>query len=288
MGTHRCIAKKRRCDKTIDCLVGDDEINCPTNNFPSLIKHALDNMLLFSTNNVTTMDPYESTSEQSTRKSVGNNNNMSKKNEKNIRKTSSNSGNTIITIPGEYSTAGAESDNITSSTFREDGGQASAMNRNGDISSTFMTPAGEISDVTRSISNAGATEANTAQRPSIKATTFITTNDTISESSTSRMSANASVRVNDVTVTTSIHSDNDNDSRARATDPTSTVINDSHGALNNGDKNMLDARRKNETTFSKDMNTATEISIMENTTVDSKKSTSATANVIPDKFLCKK
>jgi hypothetical protein len=27
-GTKRCLPKKRRCDKIVDCLFGDDEVNC--------------------------------------------------------------------------------------------------------------------------------------------------------------------------------------------------------------------------------------------------------------------
>lgn len=35
----RCIAKKRRCDGIVDCLLGDDELNCPTH-FHGIYKQA--------------------------------------------------------------------------------------------------------------------------------------------------------------------------------------------------------------------------------------------------------
>lgn len=56
MGTRRCVSKKRRCDKIIDCLAGDDELDCPDSNFPALFKHALDNMILFAPNNETSVE----------------------------------------------------------------------------------------------------------------------------------------------------------------------------------------------------------------------------------------
>lgn len=64
----RCVSKKRRCDRIIDCLEADDEMACPTDNsFPSLIKHAIDNMLLFSTHNITEMDEHETIKKSSDR-----------------------------------------------------------------------------------------------------------------------------------------------------------------------------------------------------------------------------
>ncbi|KAF5307276.1 hypothetical protein FQR65_LT06992 [Abscondita terminalis] len=41
-----CIANKRRCDKTVDCLLGDDEIDCERNTFTEIFKHAMRNMFL--------------------------------------------------------------------------------------------------------------------------------------------------------------------------------------------------------------------------------------------------
>lgn len=32
----RCISKKRRCDKIIDCLDGDDELDCARNHFEDM------------------------------------------------------------------------------------------------------------------------------------------------------------------------------------------------------------------------------------------------------------
>lgn len=42
--TNKCIAKRRKCDKIVDCLAGDDELNCHQTSFESLFKHAIDNM----------------------------------------------------------------------------------------------------------------------------------------------------------------------------------------------------------------------------------------------------
>lgn len=43
----KCIPMKRRCDKTVDCLYGDDEIDCENHHrFSSLFKHAMHAMML--------------------------------------------------------------------------------------------------------------------------------------------------------------------------------------------------------------------------------------------------
>lgn len=241
MGTHRCVSKKHRCDKTVDCLVGDDELNCPQSSFPDLIKHALDNMLLFSTNNITSVEqlgnPKSTLHSTQEPKSVENNKKSQMEgtgnDEQRKRTTSrSNSEASIITIAKEHT---SENDSITSSTFTEDGGQATTMNRNGDISSTFMTPFGEISDVTRLITNTQATEPSAGRQTHnafIKQNTFRTTNDIISESTTSMMSAHAAAAMNDETVTKSI--------RSRTEASASKIINESGNTFTNN-QSILDS-----------------------------------------------
>ncbi|XP_060524589.1 serine protease nudel-like [Cylas formicarius] len=41
-GTRRCMPKKRKCDRIIDCLFGDDELNCD-HSFHTLFKHSRNN-----------------------------------------------------------------------------------------------------------------------------------------------------------------------------------------------------------------------------------------------------
>ncbi|KAK5649545.1 hypothetical protein RI129_000574 [Pyrocoelia pectoralis] len=48
----KCIGNKRRCDKVVDCLEGDDEMNCQSNTFPEIFKNAMRHMFL-RTNDVT-------------------------------------------------------------------------------------------------------------------------------------------------------------------------------------------------------------------------------------------
>ncbi|XP_017777496.1 PREDICTED: serine protease nudel-like [Nicrophorus vespilloides] len=44
---NKCIPKKRRCDKIVDCLYGDDEVDCAKrNSISSLFKHAVRHMML--------------------------------------------------------------------------------------------------------------------------------------------------------------------------------------------------------------------------------------------------
>ncbi|CAG9768789.1 unnamed protein product [Ceutorhynchus assimilis] len=43
-GTRRCVPKKRRCDRIIDCLLGDDEMDCE-NKFREIFKHSKKSLL---------------------------------------------------------------------------------------------------------------------------------------------------------------------------------------------------------------------------------------------------
>ncbi|XP_030766039.1 uncharacterized protein LOC115890059 isoform X2 [Sitophilus oryzae] len=43
-GTRRCIPKKRRCDRIVDCLLGDDEVGCE-NRFKDVFKHSRKSVL---------------------------------------------------------------------------------------------------------------------------------------------------------------------------------------------------------------------------------------------------
>lgn len=51
--TNRCLPKRRRCDRVIDCLVGDDEMNCEATSFANFFKHAMRNMYVGVTRNGT-------------------------------------------------------------------------------------------------------------------------------------------------------------------------------------------------------------------------------------------
>lgn len=44
--TKRCIPKQRHCDKIIDCLYADDELDCDRSHFNEIFKHAIVDKLL--------------------------------------------------------------------------------------------------------------------------------------------------------------------------------------------------------------------------------------------------
>lgn len=50
--TSRCLPKRRRCDKIVDCLVGDDEMDCDRMSFRSLFKNTVRQMYLGVIRNV--------------------------------------------------------------------------------------------------------------------------------------------------------------------------------------------------------------------------------------------
>lgn len=76
--TSRCLPKRRRCDKIVDCLVGDDEMDCDKMSFRSLIRNSVRHMYLGSTQKETDTNNIES----SNLKSVNNKkNNLKIKNE---------------------------------------------------------------------------------------------------------------------------------------------------------------------------------------------------------------
>lgn len=360
MGTRRCVSKKRRCDKIIDCLAGDDELDCPESNFPALFKHALDNMILFAPNNETSVENtslqdmlttmtdsslgmekrennddaelrIDVNEEQESETSKGNeevSTNVDrpdvKGNDEILKERSDvereegrldNNNNEMITIAKQLTTSTTEGNGAGDgrSGFTGDDGQASAMNRNGDISSTFTTPVGVISDTTTAITNplvrattASAGAVNETANASITESTFITSDDTISKSTAAGSEPTTSTHVvTPATLTTSIQ---------RATEtPAFTVINDSRGALNSTDKSMTEAAHKteqgtsvrhddshasdgvsNDIMFSTTLSSLiTEPGIMDgniNNTIQTTTTTTTTVtpHVIPTKFLCKK
>lgn len=50
--TNKCLPKRRRCDKIVDCLVGDDEMGCDSSAITSLFKNAIKEMYLGNVRNV--------------------------------------------------------------------------------------------------------------------------------------------------------------------------------------------------------------------------------------------
>ncbi|XP_050314340.1 serine protease nudel isoform X2 [Anthonomus grandis grandis] len=57
-GTKQCVPKKRRCDRIIDCLFGDDELNCQ-NRFKEFFKHSRTTVVPSSHIPQLSIDPFE-------------------------------------------------------------------------------------------------------------------------------------------------------------------------------------------------------------------------------------
>lgn len=44
--TRKCIHNKRRCNRVVDCLLGDDELDCDKTTFNDIFKHAMRRMFV--------------------------------------------------------------------------------------------------------------------------------------------------------------------------------------------------------------------------------------------------